>query len=253
MIVYIIRHAQSQNNVVATMAKDHAEFVANYVTDPSITKLGFEQADLVAEHLKSETDIDRLADTPESKLWGGYNITHLYCSPMLRTMQTALPIGWALALQPEIWVDIHENNGLYRYNSADPEDISSYSGLTRSQMIERFPGYKLVDQITEEGWWFGGREEFSLCMGRALRVSDTLRKWAAKQHQEGRAETIALVSHGTFIDCLLKALTYRLPDTSVHYHNYNTAINRVDFHEDGKVTLRYINRTQHLPPGTISQ
>lgn len=253
MIAYIIRHAQSQNNVVATMAKNHAEFVANYVTDPSITELGFQQADLVAEHLKSETDIDRMADTPESKLWSGYNVNHLYCSPMLRTMQTALPISQALGIQPELWVDIHENNGLYGYNSADPDDVSGYPGLNRSQMMEKFPGYKLVDQVTEEGWWFGGKEEFALCMGRALRVSDKLRYWAAQQHKEGRPETIALVSHGTFIDCLLKALTYRLPDTSVHYRNYNTAINRVDFHENGSVTLQYINRTQHLPAGYVSQ
>lgn len=253
MIAYIIRHAQSENNVVASQAKDYAEFVANYVTDPSITELGFKQADLVAEHLQSETGADRLEDTPESKLWGGYNITHLYCSPMLRTMQTALPISQALGLQPEIWVDIHENNGLYRYNSSDPQDVTGHPGLTRSQMAEQFPGYRLVDQITEDGWWFGGKEEFSLCMGRALRVSDTLRKLAAEQHKEGSLETIALVSHGTFIDCLLKALTYRLPDTSVHYRNYNTAINRVDFHEDGSVTLQYINRTQHLPAGYISQ
>ena len=70
--------------------------------------------------------------------------------------------------------------------------------------------------------------------------------------QTGTDEWIAMVSHGTFIDSLLKAFFNQIPDRNLFYQHYNTAITRVDFMPEGTLLLRYLNRTQHLPPEMFS-
>jgi broad specificity phosphatase PhoE len=74
----------------------------------------------------------------------------------------------------------------------------------------------------------------------------TLRECAASH------ERIAVISHGGFMDALLKALTNQLPNPHLFYHHYNTGITSVDFRPDGTVDLRYLNRFDHLPPELIS-
>ena len=73
-----------------------------------------------------------------------------------------------------------------------------------------------------------------------------LREW------DNSDERVALVSHGGFIDALLKALCNQLPSQHLWYHHYNTAITRLDFDQDDRLHLRYLNRIDHLPPALIS-
>lgn len=66
------------------------------------------------------------------------------------------------------------------------------------------------------------------------------------------SERIALVTHGTFIDCLLKAFFHQLPAQKHYFNHNNTGITRLDFHDKQHMSIRYINRITHLKPEQIS-
>ena len=80
MELYLIRHGQSTNN----------EGGLPRTADPPLTDIGVEQARWTGESLKDE------------------GITRLYCSPMLRTLQTAQIISDILDLPPHVFVGLHE-------------------------------------------------------------------------------------------------------------------------------------------------
>ncbi len=241
MILYIIRHAQSFNNALRDMSQR--------VADPPLTELGHRQAELVAEHLARgislEQSIGESDEDTRTFSRKGYGISRLYCSAMSRSLQTARPIGRAIGLKPEIWQDIHEHGGIY-LEHADERGVIGYPGLTRSKILADFPDYVLPETITEEGWWTGGQEDWPGCHGRALKVVAELARLAESD------ERIGLVSHGGFIDALLKALLNQLPSRHFYYSHFNTAITRIDFLADGILKFRYLNRIGHLPPELIS-
>ena len=105
-------------------------------------------------------------------------------------------------------MDIHEHGGVFTGN---PElgDVVGYSGLTTTEMAEQFATYRVVDGVDEKGWWMGGYEEMDVCYTRACRVAERL--FALYDECEG--STIALVTHGTFLDALMHALF--VPDEAV--------------------------------------
>jgi 2,3-bisphosphoglycerate-dependent phosphoglycerate mutase len=241
MELYLIRHAQSANNALA----DHQDRVC----DPHLTELGQRQAKVVAQHLTNgltpELAKSSSVETTCSIHRRGYDITRLYCSPMLRALQTAQSISQALGIAPEVWVDIHEQGGIF-LDHGETGGVVGYPGKTRSEILAEFPNYQLPDNITETGWWNKGYEEWPACHGRAIKVARQLREWGDSE------ERLALVSHGGFIDALLKALCNQLPSHHLWYHHYNTAITRVDFGQDDRLHLRFLNRVDHLPPELIS-
>ncbi len=243
MKLYIIRHAQSTNNALTDQR--------GRVSDPNLTKLGFQQAEVVAEHLGQGFDPEyRIGASDEDttlRRRHSYNITHLYCSAMYRALLTARPIGRALGLIPEVWVDIHEHGGIF-LNHGDERGLVGYPGKTRSEILGEFPDYIMPDGVTEAGWWdpAKGMEDWPGCQGRAIKVAAQLMDRAAGN------DHIAIVTHGGFIDALLKALTQQLPNRRLYYHHYNTAIARIDFRPDGTLDIRQINRFDHLPAELIS-
>ena len=83
---------------------------------------------------------------------------------------------------------------------------------------------------------------------RAQRVAAALQVMATERGDEA----ILLVSHGTFLDQLLKALfgVSGGADTDMRFHfsHLNTGISRIDFLEGGHVAVRYLNRVPHLEP-----
>ena len=226
MQLYLIRHGQSQNNIL-TPDTNHLR-----VSDPDLTELGQQQAEVVAQHLA------------DFRVWGkSYGITHLYCSAMRRTLQTTQPIAKALNLIPEVWVDIHERGGIFLKEA--PETYVGYPGMTRSQIQNEFPDYILPDEVTENGWWnvADGMEDELASQYRAMKVAAALRS------RMDTADCIALVTHGGFMDILLMALTRRLPvnEELFHFIHHNTAITAIRFYKEETV-LYYTNRTEHLPP-----
>ncbi|MDM8519386.1 histidine phosphatase family protein [Anaerolineales bacterium HSG6] len=240
MELYLIRHGQSSNN--ALQDRDQR------LPDPHLTDLGQAQAAMVAQYVANGPNIEHLARTviqsAQNEPAQGYGITKLYCSAMYRAMQTTKPIGEELGIAPEIWFDVHEYGGVYL---KEEDEYVNYPGKTRAEILAEFPTYILPDEVTDSGWWYGGREDWALCHGRAIRTARALYDRANSD------ERIAIVSHGGFIDVLLKALLHILPAPHVYFHLYNTSITRVAFAKTGRyVDMVYINRVNHLPPELMS-
>lgn len=250
MQLFLIRHGESANNALGVGDISYDDYMAQRTPDPELTQIGRRQADMVARHMAADGHPENRNGTPLASTRAGYGIQALYASPMLRTLQTAYPIGQALGLPPKIMVDIHEHGGLFHGNPRDEKNpVRSYEGLSREGMLALFPTYELPEAVTEKGWWQGGYETIGACEERAQRVAEALRARA----QEEPTAVIAMVTHGTFMDRLLKALLLGLHSRDYFFFHYNTAITRIDFVVDGPVILRYTNRTQHLPPELITK
>lgn len=235
MQLLLIRHAESLNNVLATQHA-FADYLQLRSPDPSITERGFVQADALARHVEK---VD-------------YGITDIFVSPMLRAVQTARPIVAALKLKPRMWVAIYEDGGMFTGDPQSPESVSSYPGMTRADFVRDHPEFELVDEITDDGWSAGGWEDRAACHARAIRVAADLVQRAESERQQGIASVVALVSHGTFLDALIKALFGHLPDDRHHYFLNNTALSLLDLSRPGRVRLAYLNRTEHLPADLIT-
>jgi broad specificity phosphatase PhoE len=259
MQLLIIRHAESANNKLA-LGLDYADYVRQRSADPVITEAGVRQAALLAEHLGGEPP----ADAPSTGQ-GRYGITHLFCSPMLRTLQTIDPTAKALGLHPTVWPDIHEHGGMFVGNPRTGDGLVIHRGLTRTALLRDYPNYALPDSLTEEGWYWGGYEDMPSCYARAIRVARELRRRAHREHHQEQPQSsqaqdaptpssvVAIVSHGTFIDSLIKAIFNQVPENRLFYFHNNTAITRIDFDKGGAVFMRYLNRTAHLPEALITQ
>ena len=136
MILYLIRHGQSANNLLAEQLKErpgpfpYETYMKQRVAEPPLTEMGERQA-------------NRLRNS-----FGDQAISRLYCSPMLRTMQTMQPVADALGTSPSVWLDLHEHGGIFHRPGTDAEAVG-HPGLSRAEMSAKFPGYRL-DGIGEE-------------------------------------------------------------------------------------------------------
>ncbi len=225
MRLYLIRHGESENNVLIH------ETIYRRKVDPDLTARGYEQRDLLARHIASETDgIDER-----------YAITHLYTSAMYRSLLTSQPLAAALGLAPAVWLDLHEMGGMFQERDGR---VQGFGGMTRAAILNEFPGFQLPEAVHECGWYDAamGRELETHSNYRAIKVALELRE------RSDSNDVIALVSHAGFLDLLLKAIFQQLPSRpySMRYYHDNTAITRINFN-DGWTTLHYMNRVDHLP------
>jgi 2,3-bisphosphoglycerate-dependent phosphoglycerate mutase len=171
----------------------------------------------------------------------------------VRTLQTAQPLIKALGLRPSIWIDIHEHGGMFAGNPHTGENFKKHAGMTRLEFTRDYPDYELVDEIGEEGWWQGGYEDIAGCYARAIRVARELRRRAHHELEAGTKSVVAIISHGTFIDSLIKALFSQIPENRYFYYHNNTATTCIDFSEHDILYMRYQNRTAHLPADMLSE
>ena len=225
MHVYLIRHAQSENNILS------AETMHRRKVDPDLTALGYQQRERLARHLAHESDVNG----------GGFQITRLYASAMYRCLVTAQSLGEALDLQPAVWPDLHEKGGMFLRQNGK---FRGFGGMTRSAIAGEFPDYHLPETVTENGWYDAamGYEPETHSFFRAIKVAKELLEWS------GSDEVIALVSHAGFLDALLKAIFAQLPATpyAMRYYHDNTAITRINY-DGSQPILHYMNRLDHLP------
>ena len=243
VILYLVRHAQSENNALADAAKRDPNAPGIPIADPPLTKTGEAQALRIAEHLRDGTDKTDLRDGAPALQ--GFGIDRLYASPMLRALRTAQAIAAALTLRPQVWLDLHEQGGIW--------GEAEVGGLTRSLMQARFPGFGLPDGVTETGWWRGGLETPAAFAARVARVVAAIRAGhrgvpgnAAREALAWRPEDrVAIVTHGGFASSLIQTLL-GVGRGGAYLSNHNTAITRLDLSEE-RVFLRYQNRVDHLP------
>jgi len=226
MRVYLIRHAQSENNVL------NEDTYHLRKVDPDLTPLGYEQRDFLAEFVATASENRE----PE------FGITHLYCSAMHRALLTTQPVAQRLGIQPEVWVDLHEKGGMFL---RDNGVVNGFNGMPRATILKLFPDYILPDNVTASGWYNPdlGMEPETHSFYRAIKVATALRD------RSNSDDVLALVSHAGFLDILLKAIFDQLPSRphTMRYYHYNTSITRIDYRHRNPI-LHYMNRVDHLTP-----
>lgn len=246
MNLYIIRHAESVNNRIAENT-DYADFIATRSFDPEITDVGEKQVEALVAHISSSSHPEFIRKGHAQPQ--GYGITRIVCSPMTRTLQTAAPIAAALGLPLEVWLDIHEQGGLFEGDPAAEGGVRSHPGLTRTAMTTRFGPLVLPDSVTDKGWWRGGYEDYPESEARAVTVADRLVALAAAEPDTH----LAFVSHGTFLNQMLRVLLNVPIDAPMYFFHANTGITRLEFTGDGFRVLRYTNRIAHLSPALMTR
>jgi 2,3-bisphosphoglycerate-dependent phosphoglycerate mutase len=223
--LYLVRHAQSENNVIWDGSDDHP----NRRPDPEITELGHRQAQALGEHLahpRAEPRQHPFADTEQAH----FGLTHVYCSLMTRSILTGEYIAQACGLKLEALPDIFEKHGIYDVDANG--NLQGLPGPGREYFEQRFDNLELPDELNDDGWW-----------NRPLSNSD---------------DCIAMVAHGDFIDQFVNELmgvVRHQPNYDNHWVAnwtfHNTSISRIDF-VDGSSNVVYTNRIDHLPNDLVT-
>ena len=246
MKLYLVRHAQSANNVLWN-GSDHVE---GRSSDPEITEAGHRQAELLAQHLAHPQGEPRQHPF-DSVSQTSYGLTHVYCSLMTRSLLTAEYIANASDLELHALPDIFEKNGVY-----DIDENGEQRGLPgpdRSYFEQRFPRTNLPAELNSEGWWNRPAENQEEFLQRMQLVVTDIRE----RHGDSD-DCVAMIAHGDFIDQFINELM----TVPRHHHNYqndwvanwtfhNTSISRIDF-RNGSHTVVYLNRIDHLPVELIT-
>ncbi len=223
MELYLIRHGQSVNNAG----------VLPRVADPPLTDIGVEQARWVGESLKDE------------------GITRLYCSPMLRTLQTARMIIDNIDLPPHVFVGLHEWGGIGE--AREDGTAVQLPGLNRAGMREICPDAVLPDNVTDQGWWF--HEGFAGNIERMAELShENGLAFIAHlmEHHGDTEERVAAVSHGGSGGSLISAFFGLPPDVGYsRFTQNNTGVSKLLFTSERR-QLQYLNRISHLPPEAVT-
>lgn len=225
MQVYLIRHAQSENNILTS------ETMHRRKVDPDLTELGYRQREALADYLANEADVGK----------DGLDIGCLYTSAMYRSLLTAQPVSAVLDMPPMVWTDLHEMGGMFRRQNGT---VNGFAGMSRSDILSEFPLYRLPDTVSEAGWYDAslGYEPETHSVFRAIKVAKDLGERSKTE------AVVALISHAGFLDILLKAIFGQLPShpSAMRFYHNNTAITRIDYDRRGPA-LHYLNRVDHLP------
>ena len=177
--------------------------------DGGVTALGWRQIDLLAERFKN------------------IHIDALYSSDLYRARMTATAISR--------WHDLPiQTEPLLREINVGPWETRFFADVAYEQP-EKMQGF-IADQ---EHWQLDGAETYSQVRDRAYPA-------LVRIAGENDGKTIAVVSHGVTIRCLLSRVTgYSLDDTEHIPLCANTAVNKLRY-ENGRFTVEYINDYSHL-------
>lgn len=241
MRLYFIRHAQSTNNALWKQTGSGK----GRDPDPEITDTGREQAHLLAQFLQSKQE-------ESQSNYHDFNLTHLYCSPMVRAILTGQAIAQALEKPLIVWTDLHEWGGIYH---DDPEKGGQIGlpGHSRAYLKSRFPDLLFPQEFPEDGWWnrpYESKEDV------ASRVSRFIQTLLARHGQS--EDRLAIIAHAGFGQILFSQIfnfarqgDHLGPAFSFWFGINNAAISRIDFNGE-RVGVVYLNRLDFLPPHLIT-
>ncbi|MCB8942822.1 MAG: histidine phosphatase family protein [Ardenticatenaceae bacterium] len=247
MQLYFIRHAQSENNLLWL----ETQSAVGRKADPMLTAVGHQQAQHLA-HFLAQTTSSPNGHTPDSLNRHGFGLTHLYCSLMVRTIQTGMYVAQACQLPLMALSNLHEVTGIYLDDETTGQPIG-LPGPNRAEFLAQFPDLILPDEVGEEGWWNRPPEPRDETMNRAQAVLASI-----LQKHGSTEDRVALISHGGFYQRFMTAV-YNLPPEHLHHHSayryrftiHNTAITRFEFGSDF-TGLAYQNRVDFLPPELVT-
>ncbi len=227
MELYLIRHAQSQNNL--SYEENGTDW--NRVEDPELTDLGRQQAKRLADFLGG---------------WrSGPFFTHLYSSLMVRAVATAATIGPGLQIRPIAWPEVHECMGIYLENEKTGVNEGK-PGKDRSYFEQHYPELLLPDSLDHEGWWNRPVENPPEWRSRARNFVHEL-----KRRHGGSEDRVAVITHGGFYHEILCVLFDTASTDGIWFTMHNTAISKIGF-LDRYIRVDYLNRADHLPPDLLS-
>ena len=247
MQLYLIRHAQSENN--ALWARTQSENGRS--PDPLLTEVGQKQAKAVA-HFLARSDANAPTDKFDIYNRKGFPFTHLYCSLMQRAIQTATAIAQAKGMSLTAWEMIHEWGGIYEHDLNGGQH-RGLEGPNRAFFAEHYPHLSLPSNLNGSGWWnrpFETREE---CYQRAQRFVQAL-----EERHGDTDDKVAIVTHGGFFYSFMSALLGSWGatidfqgDKRIWMAVNNASITRVDFN-DTHIRVAYMNRIDFLSPDLIT-
>ncbi len=243
MQLFFIRHCQSENNALwRRTGSDNGRS-----SDPSLTEIGFQQAQILADFLSASSAQGRVGK-PNGTSDNDFGFTHLYCSLMRRAIQTGTPIAEALGLPLIAHYDIHERGGIY-YKDPNSETNKGLPGPNRDHFQTHHPQLILPESLGTDGWWNRPYEDQEEALTRARNFY----AWLEVQHG-GTEDRVAIISHGGFFQSLLSILlgaslvnTEIEPSREIWIKSNNGAISRFDFWEEA-IRLTYLNRVEFYPP-----
>jgi 2,3-bisphosphoglycerate-dependent phosphoglycerate mutase len=239
MQLYLIRHAQSENNALW----EQTGYSLGRSMDPELTDLGRSQAQYLARFLaKGNPNLD-VIDDPHNRL--GFGLTHLYSSLMVRAVATGCMIAEALDLPLLGWPDWHEGGGIYLEDETIG-DLIGYPGNDHAYFHTHYPNLILPQDVNDGGWWNRPFEERPQRWERARRVLAEL----MDRHGDS-SDRVGVVMHGGFYNYFIKTLLGIEQNQEVWFVMSNAAITRIDFSAE-EVRLIYQNRLDFMPSELLS-
>ncbi|GAA5437237.1 histidine phosphatase family protein [Deinococcus aquaticus] len=214
MKLLLIRHAQSQNNVI----EDRPDYAQARQPDPPLTAHGHASARQFAQ----DADLG--------------SVTHLYTSLMLRAVQTAAPIAARLNLPA------HGLELAYEYGDLTTGPAGGFTPVTGSDhatLRTHCPALLWPAHLHGQPW-HGGAEPWQepLFHARATQVLTDLR---ARHPGQDR---VALITHHDFAGALIRAaLGWPATDTPPTFHLAHLGTALLDLPDGGGVGgLLWLNR-----------
>ncbi len=248
MQLYFIRHAQSENNALWARTQSSKGRLA----DPPLTELGRQQGATLGTFLAQPYTADENGRLFDFHNHTGFGFTHVYCSMMVRAMETASFITNALNLPLVARDDLHEIGGIWQEDETTGERVGQ-SGKGRSELQSLFPNVTIPDHISEAGWWQKPHENRDQALERAQSAHADL-----LANHFGTDDRVAIVSHGAFYQRFLAIALGIPPEKTVpgtserrRFGVNNVSITRLAFTEEG-VDMAYQNRTDFLPRELIT-
>jgi 2,3-bisphosphoglycerate-dependent phosphoglycerate mutase len=223
----VIRHGQSTNNLLWEQTASEA----GRHPDTPLTPVGHTQARLLGEAVAAG-----LLPWP---------IDVLYCSLMMRAVQTAAPLAETLDLPLRGHPLLFEVGGPYDVDGATGEPIP-FPGSSASELSAASPRLVLPECAGEDGWYDAPLEPVEAVPGRAAAVVAQLREAHPDDH------TVALVSHGYFSQFLFrKFLGIQAMTGWVEIHNASLTLYEDRPGAPGMRALR-TNWSPHLPEQLVT-
>ena len=220
-MIILLRHGQSANNA----SEEHLR-----VCDPDLTDLGRQQAAQTGEHL---------AAMP---------ITHIYCSPFLRSLETARPIARFHPERASVHIHPHifEQGGCY--SGYEAVGCKGEPGMGASELRERYPNWHVDSSISDTGWWGRDYETREQAKSRADRVAF----WMASElaNQGGLR---VFVIHADFKRLLIESLRLSPADGPLAPDEpfYNVSITQIEQVRERWIVHRF-NCVKHLDGHLVS-
>ncbi|WP_399938975.1 bifunctional RNase H/acid phosphatase [Streptomyces sp. BBFR25] len=179
-------------------------------SDPSLSPVGREQAEKVAESLARRGTIEAIV-----------------ASPLARTRETAGIVAARLGLEVTVEEGLRET------------DFGAWEGLTFGEVRERYPADLDAWLASPDAEPTGGGESFAATGARIAATRDKLVAAYA-----GR--TVLLVSHVTPIKTFLRLALGAPPESLFRMELSAASLSAVAYYADGGASVRLFNETSHL-------